>query len=258
MAEQVSHNVVDNPESMSASALIDVDASKVEPVSAANGADQITYTKTDTTQIQDAPASEHDRTNKRETQSTLSVAEPSAGGATDGVAAALTDLADSASGEKSFPDSIHTDPNLQELPDGIVDDVTADERSVDLSLNSDTEGSRGDASEKKDGQHTRTSSVKKPTTFSKVSVTKNFLAKSATATGPVVKLGDKPSPSGTPLQAMVRPRLIAKTGASLRDVQKIRQGTEPASGPDASKVWNKNQRKPMQSLIAILHKLTPA
>ena len=44
-------------------------------------------------------------------------------------------------------------------------------------------------------------------------------------------------------QTTAKPRLIAKTGASLRDTPKSRLGPESASGPDASKVWNKNRRK---------------
>lgn len=38
-----------------------------------------------------------------------------------------------------------------------------------------------------------------------------------------------------------KPRLIAKTGASLANLQKSRSGSVGASGPDASKVWNKNR-----------------
>ena len=37
-----------------------------------------------------------------------------------------------------------------------------------------------------------------------------------------------------------KPRLIAKSGASLQ-LQKARQNAESPSGPDASKVWNKNR-----------------
>lgn len=40
---------------------------------------------------------------------------------------------------------------------------------------------------------------------------------------------------------VAKPRLIAKTGASLRELQKARQNAESPSGPDASKVWNKNR-----------------
>ena len=69
------------------------------------------------------------------------------------------------------------------------------------------------------------------------------MAKSVTAAPAVAKTGEKPSPVGTqPQNAGARPRLIAKTGASLRDVQKARLGSDGAGGPDASKVWNKNRR----------------
>lgn len=99
--------------------------------------------------------------------------------------------------------------------------------------------------EKKEGSshHNRTSSVKKPTTFSKVSVTKNFLAKTASPTPVTSKIGDKPSPLGVAAQpaTTAKPRLVAKTGA-LQSMQKARAGTDSVSGPDASKVWNKNRR----------------
>lgn len=70
--------------------------------------------------------------------------------------------------------------------------VIEDGGSQDVSaVNSDTEMSKAEALEMKDGHlHVRTNSVKKPATFSKISVTKNFLAKSATA--PVAaKTGEK-------------------------------------------------------------------
>ncbi|KXL50044.1 MAG: hypothetical protein FE78DRAFT_250133 [Acidomyces sp. 'richmondensis'] len=103
--------------------------------------------------------------------------------------------------------------------------------------------------EKKEGSshHNRTSSVKKPTTFSKVSVTKNFLAKTASPTPVTSKIGDKPSPLGVAAQpaTTAKPRLVAKTGA-LQSMQKARAGTDSVSGPDASKVWNKNRPAPPQ------------
>jgi len=118
-----------------------------------------------------------------------------------------------------------------------------------LAVTSDTEGSKADADgseQKKDGaHHARTNSVKKPTTFSKVSATKNFLAKSSSplpASG--AKLGEKPSPLTAAVQApaAAKPRLIAKTASTLQSVQRPRPGSDGAGAPDASKVWNKNRR----------------
>jgi hypothetical protein len=56
-------------------------------------------------------------------------------------------------------------------------------------VNSDSEISKGDL---KDGHlHVRANSVKKTNTFSRVSVSKNFLAKSASAAPAVVKTGER-------------------------------------------------------------------
>ncbi|KAK0828446.1 hypothetical protein LTR73_004755 [Friedmanniomyces endolithicus] len=118
-------------------------------------------------------------------------------------------------------------------------------------VTSDTEGSKADAEgseQKKDGaHHARTNSVKKPTTFSKVSATKNFLAKSSSplpASG--AKLGEKPSPLTAAVQApaAAKPRLTAKTASTLQSVQRPRPGSDGAGAPDASKVWNKNRPVP--------------
>lgn len=119
-------------------------------------------------------------------------------------------------------------------PNGIQETLESD---GSVGINSDTEKKEGGL------HHNRTSSVKKPTTFSKVSVTKTFLAKTASPTPAALKSGDKPSPLGVVSQpaTTARPRLVAKTGA-LQSIQKARAGTEGAPRPDANKVWNKNRR----------------
>lgn len=63
--------------------------------------------------------------------------------------------------------------------------------TADLSGGSDTDTSRPDGldASKYSGGHIRSNSIKKPTTFKSVSVTKSFLAKSATAS-PAVKGAD--------------------------------------------------------------------
>lgn len=116
------------------------------------------------------------------------------------------------------------------------------------SVGSDTDISRPGSVDpaKQPGGHLRTnSSVKKPAAFKSVSVTKNFLAKSAVAT-PIARPGEKlPSMSSVTASAAqtARPRLVAKSGGSNapRSLGKL-NGTGP--GPDASKVWNKNQPIP--------------
>ncbi|KAI4834351.1 hypothetical protein E4T44_08878, partial [Aureobasidium sp. EXF-8845] len=117
-----------------------------------------------------------------------------------------------------------------------VDNATPDQQG------SDTDSSRPDAS-----KVARSGSVKKPLSFKPVSITKSFLAKSATTPGstpPPVKLAEKPSPQMATLQLNARPRLIAKTGSSgLRDIPRTRSG-DGTSTPDARTVWNKNQPAP--------------
>ncbi|KAI9756055.1 MAG: hypothetical protein M4579_004025 [Chaenotheca gracillima] len=102
-----------------------------------------------------------------------------------------------------------------------------------------------------DKGHIRSNSVKKPTSFKAVSVTRNFLAKAATGSTPTSKpSGEKAMPpsaigSGTPVQPMMRPRLIAKSGTGLRDAaprkSSVSSGAGRGSGPDPGQVWNKNR-----------------
>ena len=252
MAEQISHNVVENTESTSGSPLVDVAANQTTSAFADSGTHDTPLLQTKNDESLQTP----NIANELATDAnaiTSSIASPDAPSqpeegyttALDGQTFAAPALLVS---ETTPADHLPLPNGMSEglgHVDGLAEDASTREGSVDISLNSDTEGSRGDASEQKKDEthHVRTNSVKKPTTFSKVSVTKNFLAKSATPSPATVKAGDKPSPVGTPQQAsLAKPRLIAKTGASLRDVQKARLGTEGASGPDASKVWNKNRR----------------
>lgn len=115
------------------------------------------------------------------------------------------------------------------------------------SVGSDTDISRPGSVDpaKQPGGHLRTNSVKKPASFKSVSVTKNFLAKSVAAT-PVARPGDKaPTTTSTAASTLqtARPRLVAKSGGSNtpRTLGKLNGA---GSGPDASKVWNKNQPVP--------------
>jgi hypothetical protein len=88
--------------------------------------------------------------------------------------------------------------------------------------------------------------MKKPSTFKSVSVTKNFLAKSAVST-PVARPGEKATsaaPASTASLLLARPRLVAKSGSgnAPRTLGKVNGA---GAGPDASKVWNKNQPVPI-------------
>jgi hypothetical protein len=84
---------------------------------------------------------------------------------------------------------------------------------------------------------------KKSSTFKSVSVTKNFLAKSAAT--PSAQPGAKLAPAVQAPTAVLtaKPRLVAKSGGS--NTPRALGSTNGASpGPDASKVWNKNQPVP--------------
>jgi hypothetical protein len=211
MAEQVSHNVVNDSVSASASAPADVAANQTTTPSAAPGTHTPTPTQLpDTTDTSATTAANIEATDAN--SSLGKPAEPSAGDAA--------------------PPKAHDEPS--KLPNGFHDVIESD---GSVGVSSDAEGQR------KDAQHVRTNSVKKPTTFSKVSVTKNFMAKTASPVPAAAKIGEKPSPLSSVAQPVntAKPRLVAKTGA-LQSIQKARAGSESASGPDASKVWNKNRR----------------
>lgn len=94
--------------------------------------------------------------------------------------------------------------------------------------------------------HVRTnSSVKKPSTFKSVSVTKTFLAKSAVS-APVARPGEKAAPAVQPNTSTLltaKPRLVAKSGAGNAP-RALGKANGAGAGPDASKVWNKNQPVP--------------
>lgn len=251
MAEQVSHNVVNNSESASASAPADVAAHQTNNDIAGNG------TTTDAPSHQSEPLPDtpfqHAKTeNELATNANghaadepaESAAEPSAGEAA-GLAAEAPVVAEVPAAEEKLG------TENGELVNGTDDAISQgegppDDRSTaDLSVNSENDVGRAEELEKKDGgHHVRSDSVKKPTTFSKVSVTKNFLAKSTTPTPAATKIGEKPSPvvAAAVPAAMAKPRLVAKTTA-LQNMLKPRMGTEGVSGPDASKVWNKNRRR---------------
>jgi hypothetical protein len=122
-------------------------------------------------------------------------------------------------------------------------------------------GSDTDSGRKESAGHARSNSVKKPTTFKAVSVTKSFLAKVVTGTQ-VARPGEKgwqtaptmdrvdraaatpsPGPGALASAQAAKPRLVAKStlgGLGLRSGASGNGGS-PA-GPDASKVWNKNRR----------------
>ena len=183
MAEQVSHNVVNVSESASGSSpLVDVVANHTSTAASEGG------NNTDATSAykpQDSYANNSNTPDGREVEGGHAATEPSAGDAVakpDNVPA-ISPPSDADQGPH-MTNGVHDAASQGSvIEDGGSQDVSA--------VNSDTEMSKAEALEMKDGHlHVRTNSVKKPATFSKISVTKNFLAKSATA--PVAaKAGEK-------------------------------------------------------------------
>ena len=259
MAEQVSHNVVNVPESTSGSSpLVDVVANHTSTPAAESGNSHATPNANEASELskpQTDPSAEAKTSEGKQVDAGEAAAEPSAGDAAakpDNVPA-ITTLSDVS--EKGRPDQ--EPPILNGVHDAASQgSAIEDGGSQDASaVNSDSEISKG---ETKDGHlHVRANSVKRPATFSKISVTKNFLAKSASTAPATVKTGERgkeyvdvgegrtnlsaASPVSLAAAPVAKPRLIAKTGASIRELQKARQNAESPSGPDASTVWNKNR-----------------
>lgn len=148
------------------------------------------------------------------------------------------------------------------------DDGTRELAAAETSGGSDTEVSRADSTDPtSEGprRHLRSNSVKKPTSFKPVSVTKNFLAKSGASTPSarptdrgrsnaepcdLYRFADSIGKGGSPLgqpnsssQQLARPRLVAKAGSGTSAPRSGLSKVNGAGGaPDASTVWNKNRR----------------
>jgi hypothetical protein len=115
---------------------------------------------------------------------------PTARADADGQIQRQPGLADSkyAAPETAAHQDVDTDTDAK-----IEDIIERPTSAADASAGSDTDTSRADAADSAQGTglgHTRSNSVKKPTTFKSVSVTKSFLAKAAVA-APNVRPGEK-------------------------------------------------------------------
>jgi hypothetical protein len=193
MAEQVSHNVVNVPESTSGSSpLVGVVANHTSTPAADSGNNHNTSNTLEAPNVSDSqikPSTDAKPSESKGSDAGQAAAEPSAGDA----AAKPDDVPTIA----TPPDANEKTGSNQELPilNGVHDTASLgsaieDGGSQDASaVNSDSEISKGDM---KDGHlHVRANSVKKTNTFSRVSVSKNFLAKSASAAPAVVKTGER-------------------------------------------------------------------
>ncbi|KAF2031558.1 hypothetical protein EK21DRAFT_63068 [Setomelanomma holmii] len=137
--------------------------------------------------------------------------------------------------------------SIQDSDKQLLNGDSAEQAIADASGGSDTDISRPGSVDqsKRDAGHVRTNSMKKPSTFKSVSVTKNFLAKSAVST-PAARPGDKATPAAPASSASLltaKPRLVAKSGTANAP-RSLGKTNGASAGPDASKVWNKNQPVP--------------
>ena len=262
MAEQTSHNVVINSESTGASAQVDAVANNSTTDSAATGKTTTTTSSSTLSDTLNAVGSAvksllPNGTTSEQTGSNTSsaAAEPSAGKAGDQSALNASESHANKSAHGDLANGVHEEGSQA---DGPADDKSTAGGSVDLNVNSDTDNSKVDASEKPTGHARTNSTVKKPIGFSKVNATKSFLSKITPSAPTAPQAGDKSedrdprrvqidgtnddlaTPTSAVLQPANRPRLIAKTGAS-QSMLKPRMGSTGAGAPDASKVWNKNQ-----------------
>lgn len=236
MAEQVVNDVVKEAQSVGSSAPID-DSASTTSTPAVNG------------ELPSGPTtSKHDSPQQ---PSAAAIASKADAASTDAAPVAGKKLADSVADQNNHA-SHGAVPHINAPPlcngDSSDHSATESQAVADASGGSDTDISRPgsvDQSKREPG-HVRTNSiVKKPSTFKSVSVTKNFLAKSVVST-PVARPGDKAAPAAQTSSSAVltpKPRLVAKlgTGNAPRMLGKV---NGVASGPDASKVWNKNQPVP--------------
>ncbi|KAF1990836.1 hypothetical protein K402DRAFT_400990 [Aulographum hederae CBS 113979] len=240
MAEQTAHDVVNEAKSMGDSVPIDTPATTSEIPTAGNGT--VAANTADDTEQADTTAEavmgESHSDNARASQS-----------------------ASPAANQVNGAESSLLSP----------EDRLARQSAVDLSGGSDTDTSRGDDLGKGNGSgHVRSGSIKKPTAFKAVSVTKNFLAKSAAAPA-VSKPGEKGATTSDRYSFIIstnwrrntgaptansnastppptaKPRLVAKSasalgGGSSRLASSKLNGA--GNGPDANKVWNKNRPVP--------------
>ncbi|KAK8235835.1 hypothetical protein HDK90DRAFT_485864 [Phyllosticta capitalensis] len=232
MAEQITHDVVNAAQSMGDSSPIGVNATTTNESSAGAAPDTTTINK-----------SSHDLSDPSSSTSTKDDAlqdktsAPETTSRDEGTPAALA----TEGSEQSKSKDASVDRSKEAILNGTglsTEDLAAQHLAADTSGGSDTDTSRAG----KDG-----AKPKKPTSFKSVSVTKNFLAK--TAVSAPSKVGEKvsTSPSINPIQPTAKPRLVAKSGSGVGS-SLTRSGlgklNGSGTGPDPATVWNKNRPTP--------------
>ncbi|KAA8611284.1 hypothetical protein PtrSN002B_009110 [Pyrenophora tritici-repentis] len=229
MAEQVAKDVVKEAQSVGPSAPIDDSASTTNSPAVNGGSPSDTATKTP---------------NDPEASST----KQTANGANVPSIASVNVDGQAAAGDNKQSGASQADSKQPHLNGISSDHLATDSLAVtDASGGSDTDISRPGSVDqsKRDGSHVRTSSAAKKQPFKSVSVTKSFLAKTVTTT-PAARPGEKVTAAAPPKPSNVlsaKPRLVAKSGTSNAP-RTLGQTNGAGAGPDASKVWNKNQPVP--------------
>jgi hypothetical protein len=259
MAEQTSHDVVNQTRSGGEPSSSDVPASKIDKYSAEGDVGRITKNELN---LHDKPSTIEQSLRDTKTMDT-SEAEKFSG---EGNKVRL---------KIAMEQRTHSSHTLQDF--GRQGSAAVATRALELnglaSLSDGGEdggslgGSDTDTSRTEGRQHVRTGSVKKTIGFKPVSFAK-FSVPKAPGSSTTPKLGEKrmyfqnsqspqietmlkiaatlsaTSSSASP-QPTSRPRLVAKTTSGLGSSSKpISAGFKgPSSGPDASQVWNKNRRK---------------
>lgn len=173
MAEQSSHNVVNVPQSTSAP-LVDSASSQTASDTATDGAQQIS--SSNTSHIDSAI----------DVSKTVNELATSANSSTVPAGPDVVKVA----AEPSAGEAAHRPtPNTADAPTDVEQKAAEDGSQGDDRSTADF---ASDNERKGEAHHARSDSVKKPTTFSKVSITKNFLNKAApTATAAPSKIGEK-------------------------------------------------------------------
>ncbi|KAH8696100.1 hypothetical protein BGW36DRAFT_297832 [Talaromyces proteolyticus] len=219
MAEQISHDVVNQTRSGGESSSSDVPVGNLDKNSAEGDVGRITYNQLDTRG--ESSSVEQSLDDKRTMD--INDVEKFAGGENGDVG-------------RQGPNSVAT--RALEL-NGVASLSDGGEDGGSLG-GSDTDTSRTDS------RHARTGSVKKPTAFKPVSFAK-FSVPKAPGSSTTPKPGEKPILSAAQTtvspQPTSRPRLVAKTTSGLGLTSKpTASGLKvTSSGPDPSQVWNKNR-----------------
>ncbi|KAJ4990339.1 hypothetical protein SVAN01_04221 [Stagonosporopsis vannaccii] len=234
MAEQITNDVVKEAQSVGRPAPIDDNASTTNS-SAANG-EQPSGPATTNSKLSEVPASTNATTDAASAAGAQALANGDKPAATASNDVKQPTPATKDTGEAVQNGDAGEQSGAESLP---VNSEAVSGSDTDISRPGSVDPS------KQDTGHLRASSTKKPAAFKSVSVTKSFLAKSAAST-PSASPGLKAAPAVQPPTSSMltaKPRLVAKSGTANAP-RTLGNMNGAGSGPDASKVWNKNQPVP--------------